>query len=279
MERERMANKKKSKSRARGGQGRLLALRLGVWFLLLALTGGVIYGAHATVANLFYRNNPRTTLRHIEVILNNDRLDPDQIRRRLNLRIGKDNLLDVDLAVMRNRLLEDPLIEQTEVRRQLPGTLVIRVYLRVPVARLVNSQGFLVDKHGNVLPPLVLDGAERLPTIVGVRALTEYRPGDKVSDDFMVKAALEFLRIRATHPRGNWLDVESIQLNSWHKTLAIYLRANPAQRILSGAKITLATEDIQGSVERALAVIEHRSAAGQATQEIESLSEKVPVRP
>lgn len=78
-------------------------------------------------------------------------LDPSVVVQRLEV----DTLHSVwgELAPLAQRLRSHPLILDVEVDRRLPGTLVVRVKERTPVAFVASGDGLqLRDAEGNLLP-------------------------------------------------------------------------------------------------------------------------------
>lgn len=78
-------------------------------------------------------------------------LDPAAVVQRLNV----DTLQSVwdELAPLAERLRTDPLIRDVALDRRLPGTLVVRLTERTPVAFVATGNGLqLRDEEGNVLP-------------------------------------------------------------------------------------------------------------------------------
>lgn len=78
-------------------------------------------------------------------------LDPAAVVHRLDV----DSLHSVwdELAPLAQRLRTDPLIRDVTVDRRLPGTLVVRLTERTPVAFVATGNGLqLRDAEGNVLP-------------------------------------------------------------------------------------------------------------------------------
>lgn len=77
----------------------------------------------------------------------------------------------VDLAIIRERLLNQPWVADASVARKLPDTIAINVVERVPMA-LWQNKGVvrLVDGEGVVLQPVNADDWPDLPLIVGPAA-------------------------------------------------------------------------------------------------------------
>ena len=97
------------------------------------------------------------------------RLSLEQVVRQA--RIGKgDNVLSVKLSRVRNRLLAHPWIAETEVRREIPSRLIIRVEEHSALAAIdLSGNLFLINHRGQLFKKF--DPAERLdvPVISGLR--------------------------------------------------------------------------------------------------------------
>ncbi len=127
------------RSRARRWGGRVL------WGLALAVIVAVPWWGRAVLQRLDFFQ-----VRTVEV-QGARYLDPAAVVQRLNV----DTLHSVwdELAPLAQRLRTDPLIEDVSVDRRLPGTLVVRLTERTPVAFVATGNGLqLRDAEGNVLP-------------------------------------------------------------------------------------------------------------------------------
>jgi len=96
------------------------------------------------------------------------------------------NLLEVDLAALSRRVLENPWIREASVRRQVPLTLVIRVVERVPEAVFIADRRYLLSADGVILTALE---SEELPTLPILRAAAPrtVRPGERVLSSEMAQ--------------------------------------------------------------------------------------------
>lgn len=80
----------------------------------------------------------------------------------------------VDLALVRERLLQFPWIEDARVSRRLPNTLRIFIVERVPGAVWQNrGQLMLIDPNGVPLEPVSRDAMPDLPLLIGDGANTQ----------------------------------------------------------------------------------------------------------
>ncbi len=131
-----------------GGPGRSRARRWG-WRVLLGLALAAVvavpwWGRAALQQLDFFQ------VRAVEV-QGARYLDPAAVVQRLNVDT-LDSVWD-ELAPLALRLRTDPLIEDVSVVRRLPGTLVVRLTERTPVAFVATGNGLqLRDAGGNLLP-------------------------------------------------------------------------------------------------------------------------------
>ncbi len=116
-----------------------------------------------------FNSPPRFTVRTIEVT-NEDLLTRGEIAALSRVRVG-DNLLDVDLQAIRDRLRAHPDIRDAVVSRRIPGGILIRVYERTPVAALYAGETrHVLDEEGCVLSRKKACASRALPVIAGIPA-------------------------------------------------------------------------------------------------------------
>ncbi len=95
------------------------------------------------------------------------RLTHAQIARQAQVRKG-DNILQVNLTLVRKRLLAHPWIAEAEVSREIPSRLIIRVKEHSALAIVDIGQKFLLNQQGQIFK--AYDPADRLnlPVISGL---------------------------------------------------------------------------------------------------------------
>jgi len=103
------------------------------------------------------------------------RLTPEQVARQARVRIG-DNILAVNLALVRKRLLAHPWIAEAEVRREIPSRLIIRVKEQNALALVNIGQKFLINHQGQIFKAWEPSDPGNLPVVSGldVSDLTVY---------------------------------------------------------------------------------------------------------
>lgn len=127
------------------------------------------------------------------------------------------NLLEMDLASLSRRVLENPWVREASVRRQLPLSLTIRVVERVPEAVFIADRRYLLSADGVILSPLddgdlptlpTLRAAKPRPVQVGEQVLSsEMAQGLSVWRQFQMANALHGERAHeiAMTPDGSYL--------------------------------------------------------------------------
>jgi len=98
--------------------------------------------------------------------------DPRELARAAGV-LGE-NLLSLDLEAARERVLEQPWVEDATLRRVLPHELHVRVRERVPIAReQVGDGSYVVDSRGVVLDEAGDEGERDLPLMLGTARESE----------------------------------------------------------------------------------------------------------
>jgi len=186
------------------------------------LTGyGVVRGSKWVAAKLVFEN-PRFAVREVKVE-NDGALTPTQIMQLCGAQVGQ-NIFSVDLAQLRRNLELIPVIRRVDVRRELPGKLVIRVSERMAVARVkgpgreLQDSAFWIDRQGVVLKPVKLGSVTlqpqsqgAVPLLTGV-SLADVRVGRPAESD-QVYNALELIDRLAQSPAGGLMEVEQIDMS------------------------------------------------------------------
>ena len=185
--------------------GAALALLVG----MPVLGAGLVWGGHEAWLAMFAEND-YFHIREIEVTTDGT-LGAGNIQEYAKVSPGM-NLFAVRPREVRDLLLSVPVIENAQVGRRLPDTLIIEVTERVAVARLGrpgSGSPLAVDSTGHVLGPSSVRPS--LPVILGVRD-TGLRPGDVVQDG-MLRDALVLLEICNQAAMRQELVVATIDLS------------------------------------------------------------------
>jgi len=104
----------------------------------------------------------------------------------------RQNILSVNLAEVRKRLLAHPWIAAAEVRRELPDGVAIRIREHTPLAILDLGREFLIDGEGRIFKEKTATDPHDLPVIEGLEFSDLNVPGASRSAPF--EAVMEVLR-------------------------------------------------------------------------------------
>lgn len=79
-----------------------------------------------------------------------------------------DNILSVNLSIVRARLMSHPWISEAEIARVFPREISIRIEEHVPVAVLVLGRHFLINAHGEIFKEMDETDQHSLPFVTGL---------------------------------------------------------------------------------------------------------------
>src|SRR5437879_9083654 len=169
--------------------------------LAIALSAALYIGGRIA-AKRFFLDNPDYKLSKIEVQTDGT-LQRDQILNVADLREGE-NIFQVNLARVHERLQELPQVDEVEVVRKLPAEIDIRIVERKPIGWITNEKqiadpfasdaAFLVDARGVLMKEKkLLPEYLGLPLILG--CVSESLEAGKIVESPEARAALELLRL------------------------------------------------------------------------------------
>ena len=95
------------------------------------------------------------------------KLTKDQIARQAQVRTGV-NVMAVNIALVRKRLLAHPWIDEAEVSREIPNGLHIRFKEQSPLAIVDVGHKFLINQRGKVFKVWDVSDPSNLPVISGL---------------------------------------------------------------------------------------------------------------
>ncbi len=136
----------------------------------------------------------------------NQRFSKEAILKRAGLKLH-DNILSVNLNTLRYRLMADPWIAATEVERELPGAIHIRVKERVPIAIVDLNRPFYLDEEGEIFKRVESSDQARLPVVTGL-ALSDIDFNNPWSSR-LFRAVMKALRLSPLHE--NVIPVHALQ--------------------------------------------------------------------
>lgn len=100
-------------------------------------------------------------------VLGNQRLSTGTVLAQAGIRRGE-NLLGLNLRMVRQRLMDHPWIATARVTREIPDTLVIRVDEHEPLARIDLGRHFLVNRSGRIFKEVEAGDPSDLPLVTGL---------------------------------------------------------------------------------------------------------------
>ena len=95
------------------------------------------------------------------------RLTPELVTRQARIHLG-DNILGVNLSLVRKRLLAHPWIAEAEVRREIPSRLIIRIKEQNALALIDVGQKFLINRQGQIFKAWDPTDPADLPVVSGL---------------------------------------------------------------------------------------------------------------
>lgn len=187
--------------------------------LVAALLAGAYVGVREAAKRLFFEN-PDFELKKIE-FQTDGTLQRDQILKSADLHEGE-NIFNVNLAQVQDRIQELPQTDEIQVVRKLPGEIAIHVVERKPVAWITSEKeisdpftsdaAFLVDARGVLMTQKkLLPEYLGLPLIVGCSS--ESLEAGKVIESAEAKTALELLRLSSESFLQTRFQIREIDLS------------------------------------------------------------------
>ena len=188
-----MSERKKSRKNYRKGQkpkpwfrllGRImLGFKLMAAVVAFAAVTGFFILIHEIVTQCDYFAAEKVTIEGTQ------RLTHEQVARQARVRTG-DNILAVNLSLVRKRLRAHPWIAEAEVSREIPSRLIIRVKEHTALAVVDFGQKFLINHQGRIFK--AWDPAEQhdLPVISGL-ALSDLKVYGRLESPHPAQVALD----------------------------------------------------------------------------------------
>jgi len=188
-----LSERKKSRKNYRKGQkpkpwfrllGRImLGFKLMAAVVAFAAVTGFFILIHEIVTQCDYFAAEKVTIEGTQ------RLTHEQVARQARVRTG-DNILAVNLSLVRKRLRAHPWIAEAEVSREIPSRLIIRVKEHTALAVVDFGQKFLINHQGRIFK--AWDPAEQhdLPVISGL-ALSDLKIYGRLESPHPAQVALD----------------------------------------------------------------------------------------
>jgi cell division protein FtsQ len=174
----------------------LLAFKLTAAVAAVAGVTGIFILAHDLLTQSDYFATDKVTIEGAR------RLTPAQITRQAQVKPG-DNILAVNLTLVRKRLLAHPWISEAEVSREIPAHLIIRVKEQQPLAVVDFGQKFLINYQGQIFKEWEPSDPDNLPVISGLNVsdldvngqLQESKDGGASAISAPFKAVMQVLQL------------------------------------------------------------------------------------
>lgn len=172
--------------------------QLGKYGALIVASMALLYFGGVMLVERAVNDNPGLRVQEIHVEISGQMLS-SEILRAVGVRKG-DSLMRVDIRAIENRVKSIPYVAKVVVRKRLPGTLIIRVEERQPIARVIpaakSEEGgltpvFYTDIQGNIMLPRPGERLKPLPIISGVKR--ELLIEGQQSQDAELRSAIDLL--------------------------------------------------------------------------------------
>ncbi len=126
------------------------------------------------------------------LVTGNQRLPADQVLKFAHIEKGI-NILSLNLATARKRLLAHSWIAEAEISRELPSDIHIRIKEHTPLAIMDLGRKFLINTQGEIFKEVAAQDPQNLPIISGLEFSDITVNGDSRSLPF--DAVLDILRL------------------------------------------------------------------------------------
>lgn len=240
--------KKRKQPKPRRLLGRLLAgaKMASLVVLLLAASAAFMVGYAAVTQSAYF--NTRSIR-----ISGESRLSEAAVLKQSGIKPGE-NLLAINLKLVRKRLLANPWISEASVAREIPGTIRIVIAEQHPLAVLDLGRKFIINRHGRIFKEYGEGDPQALPLVTGIDYADISLGRDRLTPTMRVllevltlskagKSVLPYGQIRNLHMDAEmgvtlraWKNEREIKLGSSRfeykyrqlRKLLPYLKANPA---------------------------------------------------
>ena len=190
----------RSRKRARSFQNFFVLVK--VLFLIICISGTSLLFilAHDALTQSAYFEAKTIT------VAGNERLSKEAVLRQAGVQL-RENILGVNLKVLRNNLLADPWIALAEIQRELPDTIHISIKERVPIAVVELNRPFYLSETGEVFKPVEPLDSTEVPVVTGLR-LSDVDP-ENPGRSLAMQAIMEVIRLTRLH--GSVLPSHSLK--------------------------------------------------------------------
>jgi cell division septal protein FtsQ len=271
-------------SKVRAARVRIAAVGLGTFFAIV-FTVYLLWCVGEWALNEFIYENKAFAIQSID-IQTDGAIAPDQLRRWAGLKVN-DNLLALDMGKVRRDLQMIPRIQTASVDRVIPGTLVIRVVEREPLAQVnvtrprpqgggIDLQTYHLDPDGFVMLPLEpnqrstssAESEAPLPIVSGFD-LNQVQPGRKIQDP-QLQAALRLLVAFEHSPMSGLVEIKRVDVGT-PETLLV--------TTTQGSEVSFGLGDPEQQIRRWRGIFEYGQRQGKAIASLDlAVSNSIPLR-
>lgn len=178
-------------------------------------------------------------------------LDAARVQRAARLETGQD-LLSIDLAGVRTRVLADPRIERADVRRAGLRSIEVRITERMPALAVAHGEPWEIDSTGVLLEPLQRGVIADVPILTGAD-FSKYRPGARIRTP-AVQRGLAWAAVLSDNALRLAGQVSEVDISQDRVTRLVLMNGvsvigsawPPDTRQLSGLRATLADLQSKG---------------------------------
>lgn len=199
---------------------------IGLLLMLILLIAGVLFikSSYFTVGSVIVEGNKYVSVEDVYRIAD----IPEAI-----------NIFSLNTANIKMRLMHDLRIDEVDVSRKFPGTILIQLKERKPMAYIGSNYGFLeLDRQGVVVAVFKNLKQVNLPMITGVRLENEY-VGDKVENQ-AVKNIVNYLSLldEVTLNQLSEINLTASEEIIVYTLNSIHIRLGNSERLADKAKLT-----------------------------------------
>lgn len=158
----------------------------------------------------------------------------------------KKNLFEIDLRAVEERVAKHQLVREVRVSRRLPGSIVIKVVERQPLAVINRTP---IDAEGRLLTRLNLKSENEYPLITNITY------SGKISEKLEIQRILDFLSFAKHHQLEFYKQIEKISHSKKH---GVYFYVTGSK-----AKIIFGDENFADRTSNFLTVRDHLQNEGK----------------
>jgi len=199
---------------------------IGLLLVLVILVAGLLFikSSYFTVGSVIVEGNKYVSIEDVYRIAD----IPQSI-----------NIFSLNTANIKMRLMGDLRIAETDVSRRFPGTIVISIKERKPMAYVASSYGFLeLDKQGIVLAVFKNLKQINVPMITGIRLDNEYI-SDKI-ENTVIKNIVNYLSLldEVTLNQFSEINLQSPEQIIVYTVNSVHIRLGNSDQLSDKAKLT-----------------------------------------